>query len=359
MILFEESEIVGLSVFGIDIPVRQSKASRTFEALRSDPELGAQVERWHVRTDTEAVTRQDLLRVHDPVYVQRLYSEGLKQEILKTYELLDEQGNYRRFDPDRAELPLERLFRRALERVSGTWHCCRIALQRGFCFYLGGGMHHAHRDEGKGFCLVNDIVIALRKLQAEQGLETAWVIDVDAHKGDGTAALTREDPAIRTMSVHMAEGWPLDEPEYDELGRFNPSFTPSDIDVPVQSGEEDRYLEKLRKGLDELDRYPSPDLAVVVSGADPFELDELDSARKLALTLEQLLERDRMIYSFLKERGLPRAYLMAGGYGPETWRVYTQFLLWALPDMVRSGGGATGEGGPAGTGKRADTGTSR
>ena len=77
-------------------------------------------------------------------------------------------------------------------------------------------MHHAQRAYGDGFCIVNDIVIAIRKLQAEGLVRTAWVIDIDAHKGDGTAAITLGDDSIITLSIHMAQGWPLDGKKYDE-----------------------------------------------------------------------------------------------------------------------------------------------
>jgi len=85
---------------------------------------------------------------------------------------------------------------------------------------------------------VNDLVIALRRLQFENRIRSAWVIDVDAHKGDGTAAITAGDQSIVTLSIHMARGWPLDQPERDTDGRLNPSFIPSTIDILMEAGEE-------------------------------------------------------------------------------------------------------------------------
>lgn len=195
-------------------------------------------------------------------------------------------------------------------------------------------MHHAQADYGNGFCPLNDMVIAVRKLQAEGHIRTAWIIDVDAHKGDGTAALTRGDDFIKTLSIHMAKGWPLDKAEYDSEGRLNPSFTPSDIDIPIDAGEEDQYAARLEAGLHSLAEGPLPDLALVVSGADPYEHDELPSTRSLRLTLDQMLARDRLVYTFLKERNIPRAYVMAGGYGERAWEPYSRFLIWALLDTV-------------------------
>jgi len=196
-------------------------------------------------------------------------------------------------------------------------------------------MHHAQKDYGNGFCLLNDIVIAIRKLQTEKVIKQAWVIDVDAHKGDGTAALTAGDDSVTTLSIHMAAGWPLDEEKYDSGGKLNPSFIPSDIDIPIAAGEEHLYVARLKEGLKMLESQPTADIAVVVAGADPYEKDELPSAKLLQLSLEQLQERDLLIYDFLQNKSIPTAYLMAGGYGESAWEVYTQFLEWALLDNLK------------------------
>jgi acetoin utilization deacetylase AcuC-like enzyme len=90
----------------------------------------------------------------------------------------------------------------------------------------------------------------------------------------------------------------------------------------------------LQEGLNQLGHWPQPDLALVVSGADPFFKDELPSTGDLRLSLAQLKERDLLTYNFLKERNIPRAYLMAGGYGESCWEVYAQFLEWALLDNL-------------------------
>ena len=250
----------------------------------------------------------------------------MENEITKTFELIDEAGNYYRYNPDKAILPLRQLFDRILITVASTVQCGRIALAEDFCFAFRGGMHHAQHDYGAGFCVVNDIVIAIRKLQAEGLVRTAWVIDIDAHKGDGTAALTQGDDTITTLSIHLARGWPLDGDEYDPGGNFNPSFTPSDIDIPMAKGEDHLYITRLQAGLDKLDKLSQPDLAVVVSGADPYERDELPSTSDLRLSLEQLKQRDLLTYNFLKNRNIPRAYLMpavtvkvAGKSMPSFW----------------------------------------
>lgn len=340
MILYDPRQPHSLLEFGIEIPVLDSRASQTFARLSSHPVLGPRRADWHRDTIQEQVTREDLLRVHSADYIGRLYSEDLEAEIIRTYELIDADGRYHRYRPAGARLPLTVLFDRILAKASGTFACCLHALKTGFCFYFGGGMHHARRDSGAGFCLVNDLVTALRRLQFEKRIRTAWVIDVDAHKGDGTAAITAGDESIATLSIHMARGWPLDQPERDAHGRPNPSFIPSTIDIGIAEGEERFYNSRLRAGLERLASEPRPDIALVVCGADPYELDELPSTSGLRLTLEQLLERDRLVYSFLRKQALPGAWVMAGGYGRNTWRVYTQFLEWVLlarlPEVERT-----------------------
>jgi acetoin utilization deacetylase AcuC-like enzyme len=336
VILYDPTQRHSLIEFGIEIPVMDSRASETYGRLAAHPVLGARVGEWHLARVREQISRDDLMRAHGPTYVSSLFSERLESEIIRTYELVDINGSYHRYQPRNARLPLESLFDRILSRAAGTYQCFRAALDLGFCFYFGGGMHHAQQDYGAGFCLVNDLVIALRRLQAESRITTAWVIDVDAHKGDGTAAITAGDPSLTTLSIHMARGWPLDQPAYDALGRLNPSFIPSTIDIPIESGEEPLYNRRLEAGLKRLAGSGRPDLAIVVCGADPYELDELPSTAGLRLSLVQLLERDQMVYSFLKAGEIPGAWVMAGGYGENSWRVYTQFLQRALLDRLAS-----------------------
>ena len=330
MILYDPRIPASLVEFGIQIPLRDSRSIKTLQALQGDRRLKSLQKQWHRDRIVETLTREDLLRVHSPGYVERLYSAALEQEIISTFELIDAEGRYYRYAPETATRPLTDLFERLLLKSAGTVQAARLALQHGFCFSFTGGAHHAQHDFGNGFCLINDVVIAPRKLQFEKKVDRVWIIDVDAHKGDGTAALTAGDDSIRTLSIHMASGWPLDCPALLVDGRPNPSFIPSDIDIPIESGEEPYYLERLRAGLGQLEEGDPADLAVVVCGADPYEKDELPSATLLKLSLDQMLARDRLLYTWLEEHKIPAVFLMAGGYGDEVWRVYAQFLRWVL-----------------------------
>jgi len=156
-------------------------------------------------------------------------------------------------------------------------------------------------------------------------------VDVDAHKGDGTAELTIDDQQIRTLSLHMAQSWPLN------MGTsVDPWFIPSSIDIPINPNAEDQYLNLLEKALAQMQmNFGLPDVVIVVNGADPFEADELESTRDLKLTKEQMLKRDLIIYQFFKDRNIPQSYLMAGGYGNRSWEIYAQFLEFVWKDSPK------------------------
>lgn len=326
MIIYDLSHRASLMDFGIKIPIMDEKVIKTIEYLKSHPVIGSHFDSLSKSSVTETITKEDLLTTHSEEYVSKLLSDGVEKEIMAAYELIDDLGNYNRYDPAKALFPLSRLMENELKKAAGTLECCKTALDTGFCFYLGGGSHHAQKDFGAGFCVLNDVVLSLRILQHKGKIRNAWVIDVDAHKGDGTSALTYSDPSICTLSIHMAKGWPLDREE----SMFPLSFIPSDIEIPIEEGEDHLYNEKLKKGLKSLSLLGSPDIALVVSGTDPYEKDALKSSSGINLTLEQMMERDRLVYDFLKDRNIPSAYIMSGGYGKECWIVYAKFLEWVL-----------------------------
>ncbi|GHV66632.1 hypothetical protein AGMMS49928_01800 [Spirochaetia bacterium] len=302
--------------------------------------------------DKTVITQADLERVHDPAYIGRILDpspgkEVLVKLIMESLELVNEDGTYNRYEPKKAVRPLRELAESQIYRCTGTYLALKIALERrgegpykDFCFCLGGGSHHPRYDMPSGFGVLNDPVIGVRKIMAEGKASFVWIIDVDAHKGDGTAELIRfsrnrgetfsgKTPEVFTLSAHMASGWPLDE---ESLAKAIPGRAPlleSDIDIPIAAGEENVYNERLLQGLLEMEARSlprKPDLALVVDGADVYEKDGLPSTSCLALTLEQMLERDHLILSFLQERGIPSGWIMAGGYGPRAWEPTANFL---------------------------------
>jgi acetoin utilization deacetylase AcuC-like enzyme len=338
MILYDPSIAMRFPEYGILIPVLDSRAESILRSLRA--ELGTPDEAWLKEGVSVRVSREDVARVHEAAFVSRLFDgpRSLEAELLKTYELIGPDGKPHRYEPETATRPLSALFGTILRQVAGTCEACAIALERGFCYYLGGGMHHARRDGGSGFCLLNDSMIAVAGLRAEGRVRTAWIIDVDAHKGDGTAEIALHDPDTLTLSVHMADGWPLD-PESLEAARREGRGTdaaplaPSDVDIPIARGEDGGYVRKLAEGLAELERLSGgrrPELALVVDGADPYVHDGLASSADMALSLDQCVERDLLIRDFLRARNIPSAWIMAGGYGPRAWEPPAAFLAAAL-----------------------------
>jgi acetoin utilization deacetylase AcuC-like enzyme len=317
MIIYMPGSIPNLLEFGIEIPLNADRSQRVFEKFRTSPEK-------ILIPKISPIEKSDILLAHENNFADNLFNENSEKEIIKCYELIDERGNLNRYNPVNKIKPFKDLVNQILLQSAGTKYSMEVALEKGFAFFLGGGLHHAMTFGGRGFCLVNDIVIGIRSLQKDNKIKTAWVIDVDAHKGCGTAEITQGDDSIKTLSIHMGSSWPLEGYKYNQNGDLYPWFIPSKIDIPIEEGEELLYLPKLKEGLSKLEGIP--DLAVIVCGSDPYEKDELASTSKLKLNLTQLLERDLMIHEFLKNLGIPQCYLMSGGYGSESHRVYSQFL---------------------------------
>ena len=319
------------------------------------------------KTETSLIAREDLERVHSKDFIASLYDKqknGLETALLTTYELIDAQGRPNRYEPEKAKKPLNDLFGIILAQVSGTYLACRLALAYGpgFCYFLGGGMHHARYNSGSGFCLLNDVTIAAIKILRESPAKLIWIIDLDAHKGDGTAELIhfarrrgelqapldsviKEKPCVLTLSVHMAKGWPLDKESLAVANEGRAPLQPSDIDIGINEGEEGEYVSRLAEGIQELERITAtlnfnagqdqaassmhsslPDLVLVVDGADPYEHDELPSTSLLKLSLEQCLLRDNYVYRYVMDRCIPSAWIQSGGYGSRAWEPPAYFL---------------------------------
>jgi acetoin utilization deacetylase AcuC-like enzyme len=130
MIIYDGNLKEGLTEFGIEIPLHHSRAANTFKKLKSHKLLSPKINHWHIQSVNETITRKDLLRVHSDEYVARLYSDKLEDEIIRTFELIDDNGQYFRYNPDNATIPLMQLFDRLLFKVAGTVQCCRVALEK-------------------------------------------------------------------------------------------------------------------------------------------------------------------------------------------------------------------------------------
>ena len=190
------------------------------------------------------------------------------------------------------------LVRRSFLAVSGTINAARRALQSRVSSNLAGGTHHSFPDRGEGFCVLNDVAVAIRVLQRENLARRFLIIDCDVHQGNGTAFIFKDEAEIFTFSMHGAKNYPL----------FKESST-LDIELPDKTGDKE-YLETLEQALPRIFLH-DPDIVFYLGGADPFERDKLG---RLNLTMAGLTMRDEMVLSFAKSRDIPIVTTMSGGY---------------------------------------------
>jgi acetoin utilization deacetylase AcuC-like enzyme len=229
------------------------------------------------------VSDEEILRSHEEGYLRRVVDGTLTRKEMR-----------------RIGFPWsERMVERSRRASGGTVGACLAALEDGFAANLAGGTHHAFADRGEGYCVFNDSAIAARAVQAEGLVERVVVLDTDVHQGNGTAAILREDASVFTFSIHGAKNFPFHKEE-------------SDLDVPLPDGADDgEFLDSLEEGLERALEESRAQLAIYLAGADPFEDDRLG---RLCVSKEGLAERDRLVLESCRERGIPVAVTMAGGY---------------------------------------------
>ena len=283
-------------------------------------------------TPADQIDLEDVLRVHEPGYVDRLVHGTLAPAEIR-----------------RMELPYSsNLVEATLLGCGGTLLAARLALQHGVAMSIGGGFHHAHPDHGEGFCMLHDVAIALRRLLHDGTIRKALVIDLDVHHGNGTSAIfppqhfiaeqvlqerlgcgTMTGPAspskdgIFTLSLHQRKIYPAYKP-------------PSSLDVHLDDNTgDDDYLAALRQAIEICWSRHTPDLVAFVAGSDPYRDDKLGS---LALTIDGLRERDRMVFEAARLRRTPVFSVYAGGYAREledTVTIHTNTVL-AAAEVFRA-----------------------
>jgi acetoin utilization deacetylase AcuC-like enzyme len=237
--------------------------------------------------EPEPATDDDMRLVHDADWVAKLRRGTLSFE-----EIL------------RMEIPYSRQMVQAFWTCAGgTILAARMALENGVGFNIGGGFHHAFPGHGEGFCAINDIAVAIRRLQKDGAIRRAMVVDCDVHDGNGTAAIFAHDDSVFTLSIHQWNNYPSQKP-------------PSKLDIHLPDGTGDEeYLDRLGNGLRASMTMFQPDMLLYVAGADPFREDQLGG---LALTFEGLTARDRLVIGTARARNLPMAIVLAGGYARNT-----------------------------------------
>lgn len=237
------------------------------------------------------VSDEQLALVHTPAYIEALVSGRISAAAMR------EIG-----------FPWSALMvERSRRSVGATVAAVRAALQCGVAANLAGGTHHAYADRGSGFCVFNDVAVAVRLAQSEHVLQyqqtlNVAVIDLDVHQGNGTAHIFQGDNSVFTLSLHGDKNFPFRK----EAG---------DLDVALADGCNDAdYLAALAQALHDLDCRFKPQLVLYLAGADPYQGDRLG---RLALTEEGLAARDQRVFNWCFERQIPVAFVMAGGYGEQ------------------------------------------
>jgi acetoin utilization deacetylase AcuC-like enzyme len=243
---------------------------------------------------------ENLLRVHSAAYLGRLQDPATLTRILGVP-----------VPPSEAEATLE------LQRlmVGGTIHATRLALRTGgVAVHLGGGFHHAMPEDGHGFCVFNDVAVAIARLRSRGYTRRMLVVDLDLHDGNGTRAIFREDPSVHTFSIHN-EHWGATEAVASTSLALGPDV------------EDARYLATLREALPPVLEQVRPRLVYYVAGSDLAADDALGNWR---LSGAAILERDRFVTGLMRSGPYPRpmVVVLAGGYGPHAWRHTARYVLW-------------------------------
>lgn len=198
--------------------------------------------------------------------------------------------------------------------VQGTMNAAMMALQDGVAGNLAGGTHHSMPNHGEGFCVFNDVAIAIRSLRRSMWINRVMVIDCDVHQGNGTAHIFADDPNVFTFSLHGEKNYPFRKP---------PSSL--DIGLPDKTGDA-AYLKTLTEALDTIFSRFQPDIVFYLGGIDPLETDHFG---RLSLTLKGLREREETVIRYVKQKNIPLLLLLSGGYAPtvaETARAHAQMF---------------------------------
>ncbi len=233
--------------------------------------------------DPEPVTEADMLLVHEAGYIRKLTHNLLTPMEVAVLEIP--------FSPA--------VFKASALMAGGTLAAARIALEDGMGASIGGGFHHAFPDHGEGFCVLNDVGIAVRRLMAGNQVARVLIVDCDLHQGNGTAAIFNDREDVFTFSIHQEDNYPFIKQE-------------STVDIGLRDGADGvEYNAYLLKTLPQIFWTFRPELVVYLAGADPYEQDQLGA---LKLTKDDLHQRDRIVMSLSRDSDVPVCVLLAGGY---------------------------------------------
>ena len=248
---------------------------------------------------------------HDPAYVDQVFSLTVPKAISR------EIG----FDIR------EDIAARARFATGGTVLTGYLALEHGLACNTAGGSHHARWAHGAGFCVFNDVAVAIRVMQADGVIRRALVIDLDVHQGDGTADIFRGDESVFTFSMHARKNYPVRK-------------IPSSHDMELPDGMSDNsYLTLLQERLEPILKASRPDIVFYNAGVDPWEGDRLG---RLGLTRDGLSRRDHFVIQTVRRHGIPLAGVLGGGYGEDIDELADRHLTLHRAALAVSNGQSAG-----------------
>ena len=248
----------------------------------------------------EILEREGLIAAEDVVAPQEAAWDDLR--LVHTSHYLEQlrTGSLSPAAERRMGLPWSQdLVRRSRIAVQGTVNAAAMALVDGMAANLAGGTHHAFPDHAEGFCVLNDVAVAIRILQGRGDVNRCLIVDLDVHQGNGTANLFADDDDIYTFSMHGERNYPF-EKEASSL----------DVALPDGMGD-DAYMDALAENLHVALSAAKADIAFYLAGVDLLSGDRYG---RLALTRAGIHRRDRHVLQQLREVGMPICLLMSGGY---------------------------------------------
>ncbi|CAN5189346.1 histone deacetylase [soil metagenome] len=298
-----------LTVLGSNVQFAPDRGARVLSELSKEFSPGHELS----YRKPQMLTFKQMRRTHDETYLDSLKLPATWAETFGVQTTLPKNGHTSKL--------LRKLLGDYRLKSGGTLLAARMAMANGLAANLGGGYHHAHRDRGDGYCIINDIAMTIHNLRAEKIADQVMVVDLDFHQGNGVSTIFENDPKVFTLDFHAFEAWPMKKQKCT-------------LAVAIRKHEAPLYNSKLKAALAQALASFQPDLVIFVHGADAYEHGLQNRGDGFGLTLAQMQERDSMVIDCFADRHIPLALCFAGGYGDRAWEAHHQAVRHLL---VRAG----------------------